>query len=114
MDIALGLSNDGFRPFKSRKETCWPLIVFNYDLPPSIRTQLEHILCIGVIPGPNAPKELPTYLEPLIDELEDLARGLPAFDTVDGHTFALRAYLLAAFGDMPAVAKLMAMKGPNG
>ncbi|KAF8595636.1 hypothetical protein BDV93DRAFT_456404 [Ceratobasidium sp. AG-I] len=33
---------------------------------------------------------------------------------VDGHTFALRAYLLSCFGDMPAVAKLMAMKGPNG
>jgi hypothetical protein len=113
-DIALGLSTDGFGPFKSRKQTCWPLILFNYNLPPSIRTQLEHILCVGVIPGPNAPKELTTYLEPLVDELEDLARGVPAFDTVDGHTFSLRAYLLTAFGDMPAVAKLMAMKGPNG
>jgi hypothetical protein len=113
-DVALGLSTDGFGPFKSRKHTCWPLIIFNYNLPPSIRTQLEHIMCIGVIPGPNAPKELTTYLEPLIDELEDLARGIPAFDTVGGHTFALRAYLLAAFGDMPAVAKLMSMKGPNG
>ncbi|KAG9125491.1 hypothetical protein FRC07_007398 [Ceratobasidium sp. 392] len=113
-DVAFGLSTDGFGPFKSRKQTCWPLILFNYNLPPSIRTQLQHILCIGVIPGPNAPKELATYLEPLINELEDLARGIPAFDVIDGHTFALRAYLLAAFGDMPAAAKLMSMKGPNG
>ncbi|KAG9123856.1 hypothetical protein FRC07_013733, partial [Ceratobasidium sp. 392] len=113
-DVALGLSTDGFGPFKSRKQSCWPLILFNYNLPPSIRTQLKYIMCVGVIPGPNTPKELSTYLEPLICELEDLARGIPAFDVVDGHTFALRAYLIAAFGDMPAMAKLMSMKGPNG
>ncbi|KAF8599739.1 hypothetical protein BDV93DRAFT_448790 [Ceratobasidium sp. AG-I] len=71
-------------------------------------------MCVGVVPGPQAPKDLVTYLEPLIDEFEDLARGIPAFDIVDGHTFALRAYLLSCFGDMPAMAKLMAMKGPNG
>lgn len=113
-DLALGLSTDGFGPFKSRKQTCWPLILFNYNLPPTIRNQLQNILCVGVIPGPQAPKDLTTYLEPLIDELEDLAKGVPAFDPVDGHSFKLRAYLLACFGDMPAVAKLMAMKGPNG
>jgi hypothetical protein len=71
-------------------------------------------LCVGVIPGPQAPKEIATYLEPLIDELEDLARGVPAFDAVDEDDFPLRAYLITCFGDMPAMAKLMSMKGPNG
>ncbi|KAF8667769.1 Transposase family tnp2 [Rhizoctonia solani] len=112
-DVALGLSTDSFGPFKSRKQTCWPLILFNYNLPPLICMQLQHILCIGVIPGSNAPKELTTYLKPLITKLEDLACSIPAFDVVDGHTFSLRTYLLTAFGDMPAMAKLMSMKGPN-
>jgi hypothetical protein len=35
-DIALGLSTDGFCPFKRRKATAWPLILFNYNLPPEI------------------------------------------------------------------------------
>ncbi|KAG8716658.1 hypothetical protein FRC09_015427 [Ceratobasidium sp. 395] len=35
-DIALGLATDGFGPFKSRKQTCWPLIIFNYNLPPAL------------------------------------------------------------------------------
>jgi hypothetical protein len=30
-DIALGLLTDGFGPFKCQKQTCWPLIVFNYN-----------------------------------------------------------------------------------
>lgn len=113
-DIALGLSTDGFGPFKSRKETCWPLLAFNYNLPPSLRSQLEYTLCLGVIPGPSAPKEIDTFFEPFIHELEQLARGVPAYDMYDGQPFLLRAYLLACFGDMPAVAKLMCMKGHGG
>ena len=110
-DIALGLSTDGFGPFKSRKQTCWPLILFNYNLPPSIRFHLEHVMCLGVIPGPTQPKELGTFLKPLIDELETLAEGVSAYDGINKRPFCLRAYLIACFGDMPAVAKLMCMKG---
>jgi hypothetical protein len=113
-DIALGLSSDGFGPFKSCKQSCWPLLVFNYNLPPSVRTRLEHVLCLGVIPGPCSPKEIDTFLEPFIDELEELARGVPAYNTAANHPIVLHAYLLACFGDMPAVAKLMCMKGHNG
>ena len=32
-DIALSLSTDGFAPFKQRDKTCWPVILFNYNLP---------------------------------------------------------------------------------
>jgi hypothetical protein len=113
-DIALGLSTDGFGPFKTRNQTCWPLLAFNYNLPPSLRSQLEYALCLGVIPGPNAPKEIHTFFEPFIQELEKLACGVPAYDMVSGHPFLLHAYLLACFGDMPAVAKMMCMKGRTG
>ncbi|QRV98713.1 Transposase family Tnp2 protein [Ceratobasidium sp. AG-Ba] len=113
-DIALGLSTDGFGPFKSRKQTCWPLLAFNYNLPPSIRHRLKNLLCLGIIPGPNSPKELDTFLAPFIQELEELARGVPAYDGENDRPFCLRGYLLVCFGDMPAVAKLMCMKGHNG
>ncbi|QRV82351.1 Transposase family Tnp2 protein [Ceratobasidium sp. AG-Ba] len=113
-DIALGLSTDGFGPFHKDRQTCWPLLVFNYNLPPAIRHRLENLLCLGVVPGPCSPKEIDTFLAPLIDELEELARGVPAFDGQHMRPFCLRAYLLTCFGDMPAVAKLMCMKGVNG
>jgi hypothetical protein len=35
-DMALGLSTDVFAPFKKHKLTAWPLIIFNYNLPPEI------------------------------------------------------------------------------
>lgn len=113
-DIALGLSSDGFGPFKSRKKTCWPLLAFNYNLKPHIRFRLKNLICLGVIPGPLQPKDIGSFLRPFIDELEDLARGVPAYDALNNRPFCLHAYLLDCFGDMPAVAKLMYMKGHNG
>jgi Transposase family tnp2 len=35
-DIALGLSTDGFCPFKRRQATAWPLLLFDYNLAPEI------------------------------------------------------------------------------
>ncbi|RXW13808.1 hypothetical protein EST38_g12049 [Candolleomyces aberdarensis] len=62
-DIALGISTDGFCPFKRRKQTCWPIILFNYNLPPDIRFAVRRILCVGVIPGPKKPKDSDSFLD---------------------------------------------------
>ncbi|KAG5647119.1 hypothetical protein H0H81_007881, partial [Sphagnurus paluster] len=47
-------------------------------------------------------------------ELLKLMRGVRAFDILGSHLFDLRAYLILAFGDMPAMAMIMHMKGHNG
>lgn len=112
-DIALGLSVDGFCPFKKRKQTCWPIILFNYNLPPDIRFHLENIICVGVIPGPTQMKDIDSFLALLIAELKLLAAGVRAFDVRSSSLFSLHAYLILAFGDIPAAAKLMRMKGHN-
>ena len=113
-DIALGLSTDGFAPFKKRKHTCWPLILFNYNLPPEIRFLIQHIICIGVIPGPKKPKDFDSFLWPVVEELLDLSSGVRAFDVTAPAMFSLRAFLIHAFGDMPAISMVMRMKGHNG
>lgn len=113
-DIALGLSFDGFCPFKKRKETCWPIILFNYNLPPEERFQLHNLICLGVIPGPKQMKNSDSFLYPFIEEMLQLAEGVETFDILDQEVFNLHAYLIVAFGDIPAVAKLMCMKGVNG
>lgn len=114
-DIALGISTDGFCPFKRRKQTCWPIIAFNYNLPPTIRFRLENIICLGVVPGPKKPKDFDSYLVPLVEELYQLKRGsTAAYDARRRRLFSLRAYLVLVFGDMPAISMLMRMKGHNG
>ena len=113
-DIALGLSTDGFCPFRKRKKTCWPILIYNYNLRPEIRFWIRHILCVGVVPGPYKPKDFDSFLWPLVEELLKLAAGIKAFDLSSDEIFSLRAFLILAFGDIPAVSMIMRMKGHNG
>ena len=112
-DIAIGLSTDGFGPFKRRKQTCWPIIVFLYNFPPEIRVKLVSIFSLGMIPGPTAPKDYDSFLVPFVEEMLKLARGVPARDAYVDCTFMLRVYLLLVFGDMPALAKMLRIKSTN-
>jgi hypothetical protein len=97
-DIALGLSTDGFCPFRKRKKTCWPILIYNYNLSPEIRFWIRHILCVGVIPGPYKPKDFNSFLWPLVEELLKLAAGIKAFDLSSNEIFALRAFLFSSLG----------------
>jgi hypothetical protein len=113
-DVALGLSTDGFAPFRRRRHSAWPILIFNYNLPPSVRFHQENILPIGVIPGPKAVRDINSFLEPLVDELVQLAAGMPALDAHKEEIFCLRAHLIVGFGDIPAISKVMRMLGHNG
>ena len=114
-DIALGLSLDGFAPFKRRSNSAWPVILFNYNLPPDLRTHLDHILCYGIIPGPKSVKDVNSFLIPLYDELAQLSEGVDGtLDVIACEFFVLRAYLILLFGDILAISKLLMMKGHNG
>jgi hypothetical protein len=110
-DIALGLSTDGFAPFKKRTQTAWPLLVYNYNLPPDVRFHLEHIICLGVVPGPRKPHDFDSFLWPLVEELLRLEMGVAAHDDVSERPIVLRAFLILVFGDIPAISMVMRMKG---
>ena len=113
-DIALGLSTDGFAPFNKRKSTTWPIILFNYNLPPEIRFHVNRILALCVIPGPKKPQDFDSFLWPFLQELLCLARGVRSFDVLSSTFFTLRAHLIVVFGDIPAMSMVMRMKGHNG
>ena len=113
-DIALGLSTDGFAPFKRRDKTCWPIILFNYNLPPEIRFQKKYCIHIATVPGPKKPWDWDSFCWPLVQELIQLELGVKTFDAISQTFFLLHAYLILVFGDIPAVALVMRMKGQNG
>lgn len=112
-DIALGLSTDGFGPFGHCDKTCWPILIFNYNLPPEERFLKHNVLSVGTIPGPTKPDDPDSYLWPLIQELIQLEEGVTAFDVLAQVIFILHAFLLLGFGDIPTVSMLICMKGHN-
>ena len=113
-DIALGLATDGVNPWRRRKSTFWPILLFNFNLPPEERFHDNNAICIGEVPGPEKPKDMDSFLYPLVQELLKLSVGVRAYDAVDKEIFTLRAYLITVFGDIPAVSMLLWMKGHNG
>jgi hypothetical protein len=113
-DVLLMLMTDGFNIFRRGKRTCWPIIILNGNLPPTLRYNIRNIICLGVIPGPTKPRNFNSFFFPLVLEGRELALGINAFDAHSKQGFKLRAYLSHFGGDMPAVAQaLMMMKGVN-
>src|SRR6201999_466480 len=113
-NIALGLSTASFGPFKRRNKTMWPIILFDYNLPPSECFCKKNIIPVGVIPGPKKPSDMDSFLWPLVQELVQLEIGIKAFDALSRKVFLLHVFLLLVFGDIPAIAMIMQMKGQNG
>lgn len=113
-DLALGLATDGFGPFKHRKSTAWPLVLFNYNLPPDTRVHIDHSIPLGVIPGPKKPHDYDSFQWPAVMELLKLQLGVRAWDGYTQASFMLRAYLILVFGDIPAISMVMRMTGHNG
>lgn len=113
-DVALGFLTDGFTPFKRSKQTCWPLLLINFNLPPDVRFQKEHLICVGVIPGPHKPKDPDSFMWPMVEELLTLMAGAPTLDAQAQAMVSLRAFLILCGGDIPAVSMIMNIKGHNG
>ena len=106
-DIALGLSMDGFVPFKHRTKTAWLIILFNYNLPPEERFRKDNIISVGIIPGPKKPCDFDSFLWPLVQELLQLAISVQAFNSLSKSLFLLHAYVILVFGDISAVSMIM-------
>ena len=120
-DVALGLALDGFTFYetlgKSAQKTkynTWALVLVNYNLDPTIRTHREHVIPLGMIPGPGSPKHISSFLYWLRRELIGLAHGVRTYDHLNQKFFPLRAFLIIVIGDMPAIAHIMDMKGHIG
>ena len=115
-DIHITISTDGFQTFKRAHHgsfACWPIISINQNLPPEVRMHIKNIIPLGLMPGPNQPKDMDSFLVPLHDDAWRLAGGIDAYDCVTDSNFKLYAYILTACADMQAVKHLNGMKGPN-
>ncbi|XP_019226066.1 PREDICTED: uncharacterized protein LOC109207583 [Nicotiana attenuata] len=109
-NVRLGLSSDGFNPFRtmSISHSTWPVMLMNYNLSPWICMKPEYIMLSMIIPGPSSPgNDIDVYLRPLIEELKELwETGIDTFDAETNQTFRMRAALMWTVSDFPALAML--------
>ncbi|XP_074373648.1 uncharacterized protein LOC141713995 [Apium graveolens] len=108
-NVRLGLATDGFPPYSNGTSgiySVWPVVIFVYNLPPSMCMKDPYMFMTLLVPRPNDPgKNLNVYLRPLIDELIQLWQcGVETYDAYTKTNFILRAALLWTISDYPGLA----------
>src|ERR1044072_1641457 len=107
-NVRLGLSSDGFIPFKHTSHSIWPVILVPYNRPPwECMKQTSFILSM-IIPGKEAPgNDIDVYLQPLIQELQELwHHGVQTFDSSKNEMFRKRAALMWTISDLLGLCSL--------
>ena len=107
--VYLRLCTDGFNPFgMSKNHSLWPVILTPYNLPTDMYMNSEYLFLTILNSGPNHPRaSLDVFLQPLIEELQDLwMNGVEAYDVSLEQNFNLKAVLMWTISDFPAYGML--------
>ena len=104
-NIALSLNIDWFNPYIHTQYSIGAMYLTILNLPRSERYKIENTIIAGLIPGPSEPKRIHGFLKPVVDQLEDLWKGIPILDNT-GQSNIVRAALLCFVSDLPATRKV--------
>ena len=100
------LNVDWFQPFENFAYSVGVIYLVILNLPHTTRYKRENIILVGVIPGPSEPSlNINTYLEPLVDELLKLWRGVQ-IEMPNSNNLLVRGALVAVSCDLPAGRKV--------
>ena len=114
-DTVLMLSIDGAQLYESKQSDCWIYIWIIVDLAPDKRYKIRNILPGGVIPGPDPPKDLDSFLFPGLAHVSALQKeGLPIWDAYHHRRALSFIFLLLVLADAVAMALLSGSVGHHG
>ena len=109
-NLGLMLNVDWFQPYDHVQYSVGVIYLIILNLPRAERYKIENIIIVGCIPGPREPCNMNSYLQPLVDDLLKLWKGitvrLPSSDEV-----VIRGALLGVSCDLPATRKICGFSG---
>ena len=114
-DTVLMLSMDGAQLYRSKQSDCWIYIWILVDLGPDKRYKIRNILPGGIIPGPEPPDNLESFLFPGLAHVAALQReGLPIWDAYHRKRAITFLFLLLVLADAVGMALLSGSVGHHG
>ena len=97
-NVRLGLACDGFNPFSNMSNThsTWPVVLIPYNLPPWMCMKQSFFMLSLLILSPTAlGNDIDIYLQPLIDELQELwEHEVTTYDVASKQNFLMHAAIL--------------------
>ena len=102
---------DWFQPFEHTQHSEGVVYLSIFNLPHKERFLQHNILLVGIIPGPKKPElHINLFLQPLVDELKMLCKGVEMLTSTYGHTI-VRAALLCVGCDILAARNVSGILG---
>jgi len=115
MDIFVSLGADGYEAWKQSGYQGWPIMLTIMSMPTSTRFKIASQSLVTVTPGPKEPKDLESFLHPIMEEFNQMALGAPGFKVAGVDRLQeVRFLLLQLTSDMPGGNTMTGMKGSNG
>ena len=115
-NLCFSLKIDWFNPYEQTPYSVGAIYLAVLNLPRNERFKEENVILVGLIPGPNEPKQhINTFLSPLVQDLQVLFDGITFQNpsAILGYT-TLRAMLLCITCDLPATRKVCGFSNFNG
>ncbi len=114
-DIVVMMSIDGAQLYRNKKSDCWIYIWVVLNLGPDKRYRKRYVLPGGVIPGPNHPQDLDSFLFPGFYHVSALMQeGLNVWDAHRDERQLVALFVAMGLADGPAMALLAGTVGLTG
>ena len=115
-DMCLMFSIDSAQLYEKKRSDCYIYIWLLLDRPPDQHYKKKYVLPGAIIPGPNHPKNLDSFIFPGLYHLAAIQNegGLMIWDALLQVTFCCNPFLLFVTADTPALADIDGMVGHGG
>lgn len=111
----LMLSLDGAQLYRNKTSDCWMYIWVLMDRSPDLRYKKQHVVIGGIIPGPNKPGNVDSFLFPGFYHLSALMRdGLVVWDASKNRVFTTYPFLAFLTADGPGMTEINGLVGHSG
>ncbi|PCH37486.1 hypothetical protein WOLCODRAFT_31277, partial [Wolfiporia cocos MD-104 SS10] len=113
-DIMLMFSMDGAQLYVCKQSDCWVYMWVLLDYAPEVRYKKTHVIPGGIIPGPNKPKNVDSFIFPGLCILSSyMIEGLKIWDPCHG-IIDSKLFLLLATADSVGMTYLNGLVGHLG
>jgi hypothetical protein len=114
-DTVLMFSIDGAQLYRHKASDCWVYIWIILDLAPDERYKVRNILPGGVIPGPEPPGNIESFLFPGLAHVSAIQKeGLQIWDAYHQRVVLSFIFVLLVLADSVAMAMLSGSVGHHG
>lgn len=114
-DLVLMLSIDSVQLYQMKQSDCWMYLWVVLDHVPDVRYKKRYILPGNIIPGPNKPKNINSFLYPGLHHLVALQReGLKMWDSSCNQVYTSQLHFHIGAADGPGMATINGLTGHQG